>query len=431
MGILIILIGLILVWLVTRGNHSQNNTNNTAIQKSSSPSKDDETVKKGILANMEVGKRYTIGDMLVSFDCFDAGTSPQYISRLLSQMGAKGTGEIIRSEERGKAYFSLAQQPIEDYSSNKTEASSLSHQETKRNSGNSEKQLTPEQQKNKEMMHGILANMEVGKRYTIGDMLMSFDCFEPTTSPMRVSALLSKLGVKGTGEIVRTEENGKAYFSLSADSKPEKQLTPQQQKDEEMMRTILANMEVGKRYTIGDMLMSFDCFEPTTSPMRVSALLSKLGAKGTGEVIRTEERGKAYFSLAGDEVNNTQNSQGTVLETSPSVGQNNTSTETGQYKSYSEQSSPYSAPYQPTAPSWEEPYSPDENMSNGKPTVYLDEISLRRDLQNYLGTAAYSGFPMAGMDVMRMRSMDTKEVMALADHMGFDLNKYIMDIRYE
>ena len=348
MGILIILIGLILVWLVTRGNHSQNNTNNTAIQKSSSPSKDDETVKKGILANMEVGKRYTIGDMLVSFDCFDAGTSPQYISRLLSQMGAKGTGEIIRSEERGKAYFSLAQQPIEDYSSNKTEASSLSHQETKRNSGNSEKQLTPEQQKNKEMMHGILANMEVGKRYTIGDMLMSFDCFEPTTSPMRVSALLSKLG-----------------------------------------------------------------------------------AKGTGEVIRTEERGKAYFSLAGDEVNNTQNSQGTVLETSPSVGQNNTSTETGQYKSYSEQSSPYSAPYQPTAPSWEEPYSPDENMSNGKPTVYLDEISLRRDLQNYLGTAAYSGFPMAGMDVMRMRSMDTKEVMALADHMGFDLNKYIMDIRYE
>ena len=116
---------------------------------------------------------------------------------------------------------------------------------------------------------------------------------------------------------------------------------------------------------------------------------------------------------------------------SPSAGQDNTSAETGQYKSYSEQSHPYSVPCQPTTPSWEEPHSPDENMSNGKPTVYLDEISLRRDLQNYLGTAAYSGFPMAGMDVMRMRSMDTKEVMALADHMGFDLNKYIMDIRYE
>lgn len=281
------------------------------------------------------------------------------------------------------------------------------------------------------MKRDILANMEAGKRYTIGDMLMSFDCFEPATSPARVSALLSKLGAKGTGEIVRTEENGKAYFSLAAESKSEKQLTSQQQKDEDMMRAILANMEAGKRYTIGDMLTTFDCFDAETTPQYISKLLSRLGAKGTGEIIRSEERGKAYFSLAGDEVNNTQNLQGTVLKMSPSIGQSDTSTETGQYKLYSEQSRPYTAPYHPTTPSWEEPHRHDEKMSNGKPTVYLDEISLRRDLQNYLGTAAYSGFPMAGMDVMRMRSMDTKEVMALADHMGFDLNKYIMDIRYE
>ena len=44
--------------------------------------------------------------------------------------------------------------------------------------------------------------------------------------------------------------------------------------------------------------MTFDCFEPTTSPQRVSALLSQLGAKGSGQVVRTEEKGKAYFSLA-------------------------------------------------------------------------------------------------------------------------------------
>jgi len=77
------------------------------------------------------------------------------------------------------------------------------------------KKLTPAQEANLRTMEGILANMEVGKKYTIGDMLMTFDCFEPTTSPQRVSALLSKLGAKGTGQVVRTEEKGKAYFALA------------------------------------------------------------------------------------------------------------------------------------------------------------------------------------------------------------------------
>lgn len=77
------------------------------------------------------------------------------------------------------------------------------------------RKLTPAQEANLRTMDGILANMEVGKKYTIGDMLMTFDCFEPTTSPQRVSALLSKLGAKGTGQVIRTEEKGKAYFSLA------------------------------------------------------------------------------------------------------------------------------------------------------------------------------------------------------------------------
>ena len=77
------------------------------------------------------------------------------------------------------------------------------------------RKLTPAQEANLRIMDGILANMEIGKQYTIGDMLMTFDCFEPTTSPQRVSALLSKLGAKGTGQVVRTEEKGKAYFALA------------------------------------------------------------------------------------------------------------------------------------------------------------------------------------------------------------------------
>ena len=89
----------------------------------------------------------------------------------------------------------------------------------------------------------------------------------------------------------RIEQNAKK-------SDAPRKLTPQQEKNEQTKQGILANMEVGKQYTIGDMLMTFDCFEPTTSPQRVSALLSQLGAKGTGQVVRTEDKGKAYFALA-------------------------------------------------------------------------------------------------------------------------------------
>lgn len=89
----------------------------------------------------------------------------------------------------------------------------------------------------------------------------------------------------------RIEQNAKK-------SDAPKKLTPAQEANLKIMEAMLANMEVGKKYTIGDMLMTFDCFEPTTSPQRVSALLSKLGAKGTGQVVRTEEKGKAYFALA-------------------------------------------------------------------------------------------------------------------------------------
>ena len=91
-------------------NHriEQNAKKSDAPRKLTPQQEKNEATKQGILANMEVGVRYTIGDMLTTFDCFDAGTSPQRVSALLSQMGAKGTGEIVRTEEKGKAYFSLA-----------------------------------------------------------------------------------------------------------------------------------------------------------------------------------------------------------------------------------------------------------------------------------------------------------------------------------
>ena len=79
-----------------------------------------------------------------------------------------------------------------------------------------ERKLTPHQQENETIKQGILANMETGVRYTIADMLITFDCFPETMTAQRVSALLSQLGERGTKEIVRTEEKGKAYFALAS-----------------------------------------------------------------------------------------------------------------------------------------------------------------------------------------------------------------------
>jgi len=80
---------------------------------------------------------------------------------------------------------------------------------------NTERKLTPHQQENETIKQGIIANMENGVRYTIADMLVSFDCFPETMTAQRVSALLSQLGERGTKEIIRTEEKGKAYFSIA------------------------------------------------------------------------------------------------------------------------------------------------------------------------------------------------------------------------
>lgn len=80
----------------------------------------------------------------------------------------------------------------------------------------SEKKLTPHQQENEKIKDGILDNMEQGVRYTIADMLVTFDCFPETMTPQRLSALLSQLGSRGSNQVVRSEEKGKAYFSIAA-----------------------------------------------------------------------------------------------------------------------------------------------------------------------------------------------------------------------
>jgi len=79
-----------------------------------------------------------------------------------------------------------------------------------------EKKLTPHQVENEKIKEGILECMEKDIKYTIADMMVCFDCFPEDITPQRISALLSQLGARGTNQIVRTEEKGKAYFSIAA-----------------------------------------------------------------------------------------------------------------------------------------------------------------------------------------------------------------------
>lgn len=85
---------------------------------------------------------------------------------------------------------------------------------------------------------------------------------------------------------------------LAKKSTGERKLTPHQLENESIKEKILDNMENGVQYTIGDMLITFDCFPIGMTPNRLSALLSQLGPKGTNQIVRTEVKGKAYFSIA-------------------------------------------------------------------------------------------------------------------------------------
>lgn len=82
---------------------------------------------------------------------------------------------------------------------------------------------------------------------------------------------------------------------LSKKNSAEKKPTAQQTANAGIQTAILENMEVDKKYTITDIIKSVpECADLTNQ--RVSALVRQL--VDAGKVIRTEDKRKAYFSLA-------------------------------------------------------------------------------------------------------------------------------------
>lgn len=77
----------------------------------------------------------------------------------------------------------------------------------------------------------------------------------------------------------------------STDKKP----TKAQEENIEIKNAIVEGMEDGRFYTITEMMKEIDACKELSN-QRVSALVRQL--KQDGVVVRKEEKGKAYFSLA-------------------------------------------------------------------------------------------------------------------------------------
>ena len=58
-------------------------------------------------------------------------------------------------------------------------------------------------------------------------------------------------------------------------------------------------------------------------------------------------------------------------------------------------------------------------------TVNVDGDLLRKDLMDYYGTAAFSGFPYAMMDVFAVERMSGEQLWAQAEKNGFRMDRYI------
>lgn len=58
----------------------------------------------------------------------------------------------------------------------------------------------------------------------------------------------------------------------------------------------------------------------------------------------------------------------------------------------------------------------------------IDIKKLRRDLIDYYGTAANSGFPAAMADLIKVENASDSELLEIARKNGFDIKRYVEDM---
>lgn len=106
-----------------------------------------------------------------------------------------------------REYFT---QIMENYNLTEDERNFIKHElELLAKKNSAEKKPTAVQVANEGLKTEILNFMEVGKKYTITDLMKSVPCLADLSN-QRVSALVRQL--KDSGLVERTEEKRKAYF---------------------------------------------------------------------------------------------------------------------------------------------------------------------------------------------------------------------------
>ena len=56
----------------------------------------------------------------------------------------------------------------------------------------------------------------------------------------------------------------------------------------------------------------------------------------------------------------------------------------------------------------------------------IDTYRLRKDLEDYFGTAMFAASPIAMADLIRVQKADDEELIKIAEEEHFDINKYAL-----
>lgn len=118
---------------------------------------------------------------------------------------------------------------------------------------------------------------------------------EKMTQKKAIAYVIKNFGDKMPKDVVDKLTDIRTSLEKKSVSKGDRKPTATQTANINHKETILNSMEEGKRYTISDMMKEFP-FSEELSNQRVSALVKQL--KDEQLIIRTEEKRKAYFSLA-------------------------------------------------------------------------------------------------------------------------------------
>lgn len=114
------------------------------------------------------------------------------------------------------------------------------------------------------------------------------------TKKDRFNELLNLADVKANAELVKFIEHEIDLLNRKSSAGGEKKLTPVQIANETFKENILNGMKPNRLYTISELQKEIPAIASAElSNQRVSALVKQL--KEDNKVMRTEEKGKAYF----------------------------------------------------------------------------------------------------------------------------------------